>query len=247
MQRLRGTGGGTGGKIPLMELLVDYCRNELQNWKSSELFWMFTAALAVTICTLLSGGDNALGLVSALTGIAYTLLAGKGKSSCYVFGAVNTLLYGYVAYRSRIFGDMLLNWGYYFPMQFVGLYMWRQHRSAKTGDVLKRKLTLRQEIFLLAGIAVCWLSFGFLLKHFGAFSPFLDSATTVLSVAAMLLGVLRCFEQWIAWTIVNALSVWLWIQVYLQQGNSLATLLMWFVFLICGLVFARQWLAEVKK
>ncbi|MBQ9777031.1 MAG: nicotinamide mononucleotide transporter [Lentisphaeria bacterium] len=247
MQRVRGTGGGTGGKVPLMELLMDYCRRELRNWKSTEIFWMSSAALLVAAATLLSGGDNLLGITSAVTGIAYTLLAGKGKSSCYLFGAVNTLLYGYIAYRSRIYGDMLLNWGYYFPMQFVGLYLWSRNRTAATGEVIKRKLALKHELFLLTGIVLAWGIFGFLLKHFGAFSPFLDSATTVLSAAAMILGVLRCFEQWIAWTVVNTLSVILWLQVYFKQGNSLATLLMWSVFLICGVVFARQWLKEVKQ
>ena len=230
-----------------MELLIEYCHNELRNWKSSELFWMGAAALLITACTLLSGGDSILGITSALTGVAYTLLAGKGKSSCYIFGAVNTLLYGYIAYRSRIYGDMLLNWGYYFPMQFVGLYLWSKNRSAQTGDIIKRKLSLRHEIYLVSVTAAVWFGFALILKRTGGYSPFLDSATTVLSVTAMLLGVMRCFEQWIAWTIVNGLSICLWSKLCFEQGNSLATLLMWVVFFICGLVFARQWLAEVKK
>ena len=230
-----------------MELLLDYCHNELRNWKSSELFWMGAATVLIVAGTLLSGGDSVLGITSALSGIAYTLLAGKGKSSCYIFGAVNTLLYGYIAYRSRVYGDMLLNWGYYFPMQFVGLYLWRKNLSGQTGEIIKRKLSFRQEILLFAAITAAWLGLAWLLKRFGGYSPLLDSATTVLSVTAMFLGILRCFEQWVAWTIVNALSIYLWAQVYMAQGNSLATLLMWTVFLICGLVFARQWLNEVKK
>ena len=92
-----------------------------------------------------------------------------------------------------------------------------------------------------------WTIIYFALGFFNARAPWLDSATTVLSICAMILCVMRCFEQWIAWTIVNGLSICLWSKLCFEQGNSLATLLMWVVFFICGLVFARQWLAEVKK
>lgn len=230
-----------------MDLILNYCKNELEHWKRSEILWMTLAAAMVVSCTVFSGGDSVLGIVSALTGVAYTLLAGKGKSSCYLFGAVNTLLYGYIAYRSRIYGDMLLNWGYYFPMQFIGLYFWTRHRSAESGGVIKRRLSLTGELILLWATVAAWYSFALVLKHFGAFSPFIDSATTVLSIASMVLGVMRCFEQWIGWTLVNGLSIILWYRVYITTGESLASLLMWVIFLICGLFFARQWLHEIRE
>jgi nicotinamide riboside transporter PnuC len=52
---------------------------------------------------------------------------------------------------------------------------------------------------------------------------------------------MRRFEQWICWTLVNGISIFMWYQVYTTSGGSLATLLMWIIFFVCGLVFAWQW------
>ena len=89
--------------------------------------------------------------------------------------------------------------------------------------------------------------FALLLEHFNARVPYLDSATTVLSAAAMILTVMRRFEQWLCWTLVNSISIVMWYKVYLTSGNSVATLLMWVVFFICGLVFAWQWYKSAEQ
>jgi len=77
--------------------------------------------------------------------------------------------------------------------------------------------------------------------------PVVDSATTVLSVAAMILTVKRCVEQWLLWIAVNALSVWMWLRVYLADGNSIAILLWWLIMLITGIIFFIRWTMDLKS
>ena len=233
------------GKI--RSIFTDFIRNELRNWHWAEITFMTAAAATVVVITLMTGGDNAVGVISAVTGIMYTLLAGKGKSSCYLFGLINSFLYGLIAMKSRIFGDMLLNWGYYFPMQIVGLFFWMRHYDPEKGEVIKKILSpAGRGIFVLTTLAV-WAAFAWLLARFNARAPYLDSATTVLSVGAMILSVMRCFEQWICWTLVNLISIFMWYQIYRTSGNSLATLLMWGVFLLCGIIFACRWHIEAGE
>ena len=40
---------------------------------------------------------SSLALVAATTGMMYTMLAGRGRISCYVFGLVNSPLYAYLS------------------------------------------------------------------------------------------------------------------------------------------------------
>jgi nicotinamide mononucleotide transporter len=77
-------------------------------------------------------------------------------------------------------------------------------------------------------------------------TPVLDSATTVLSVTAMILTVKRCIEQWVLWTIVNILAIVMWLQVYLENGNSAASLLMWCMALANGIIFFLTWRRELE-
>ena len=230
-----------------MEAVAGFVKSELRDWKTSEVCWMGAAILTVVVITIHQGGDSLIGIISAVTGILYTLLSGKGKASCYLFGVVNTILYGYIAFSSRIYGDMLLNWCYYLPMQFAGFMIWLRHRQELTGTVRKRKLTHKHRILTLLATLAAWISGAVILKYTGDASPWLDSATTVISITAMVLSVMRCFEQWICWTLVNGISIWMWLDLYLRNNDSLATLLMWSVFLICGIVFGLQWLKAAEE
>lgn len=219
----------------------DFGKNELRNWHVGEIFLMSAVLVAIVGITVVTGGDTVLGIVSAVTGIMYTLLAGKGKSSCYLFGVVNSFLYGLISMQSRIYGDMLLNWGYYLPMQFVGIYFWMKNYNPEKGEVRKRFLSWRARGIFLFSILIVWCAVAWGLGLFNARAPWLDSATTVLSISAMILSVMRCFEQWVCWTLVNTISIFMWYQVYKESGNSMATLLMWGIFLLCGLYFAFCW------
>ncbi|MBQ9753448.1 MAG: nicotinamide mononucleotide transporter [Lentisphaeria bacterium] len=219
----------------------DFGRNELRNWHAAELLLMSAVLGAIVVITVMTGGDSVSGIVSAATGVMYTLLAGKGKSSCYLFGVVNSFLYGLISMQSRIYGDMLLNWGYYLPMQFVGIFFWLKNYDPEKGEVIKRFLSWRSRGVFLCCVLAAWCATAWGLEFFNARAPLLDSATTVLSIGAMILSVMRCFEQWICWTLVNSISIFMWSQIYRESGNSIAALLMWVIFFFCGLYFAFCW------
>ena len=77
--------------------------------------------------------------------------------------------------------------------------------------------------------------------------PIVDSATTILSVTAMILTVKRSADQWIIWTIINALSIWMWFRAYQLTGGSMAVLAMWVLALINGIIFYIQWDRDIRQ
>ena len=108
-----------------MRNISNFVRSELHGWKKWEIAWMIFCTAAIIILSLILK-DNWLGILSALTGTWYALWAGKGKVSCYFFGMINSFTYGLISYQYQLFGEVMLNWGYYFPMMFVGLFFWRK-------------------------------------------------------------------------------------------------------------------------
>lgn len=217
---------------------------ELAGWKPLETVWLCFCCLAVIILSLLMG-DSWTGVVSAVTGILYTVIAGKGKVSCYLFGIINTLLYGWISFEMRLYGEVMLNWGWYLPMMFAGFICWNR----KTGEkriVRKTALSLQGRVIAcvasLAGIA----AYAVVLHFLKGRAPVLDSTTTVLSVTAMVMTVKRCIEQWVLWTIVNVISIIMWLRVYLESGNSAASLLMWCIALANGIIFFITWSRELE-
>ncbi len=225
----------------ILPQLKSFWRSEFTDWSLNEIICISSVFITVPFLSIVIDGFGFMALASSLTGIAYTLLAGKGKSSCYLFGTVNVILYGIICYQNKVYGDMLLNLAYYLPMQIAGFFLWIRNRDAATGTIIRKKLSWINRIYFLAGTAALWCIGAFLLRLAEAASPWLDSATTVISIAAMLLGVMRCFEQWIGWSLVNGISVIMWLKLWHDGNGSLATVLMWGIFFICGIVFACQW------
>ena len=156
-----------------------------------------------------------MGITASLCAIWYSLLAGKGKLSCYFFGIINTILYGYISYKHKLFGEVMLNWGWYLPMMFVGLFCWRKNLTKKH-IIVKTDLSWTNRIVFLVASCIAIAGYTYILKVLKGSQPWLDSTTTILSITAMILTVKRCIEQWYIWLVVNGLSVMMWIQAYLN-------------------------------
>lgn len=224
----------------------EFIKGELIGWGKYErvifpLEILFIIGLSIYI------GDDKIALISAICGITYTILAGKGKISCYIFGLLGTLCYSFLAYKNALYGNLLLYMCYYFPMQILGIFKWRKHLDKNSREIIKTNLSLKNRYILFISAILLALIFSFILKQSGDASPYMDGFTTVLSVFGLILTIKRCIEQWYIWTIVNGLSVFMWIEAYYKGSNCLATILMWGTYFILGLYFLYTWKKELNK
>ena len=132
-------------------------------------------------------------------------------------------------------------------MMFAGLFFWKRNLKKEVQEIVKTRLSGRARLLggLLTAIAVV-IAAG-VLDFFKDPMPVVDSITTVLSVAAMILTVKRCSEQWFLWTVVNVVSIYMWYKVYQTGEGSAAVLMMWILSLINGIMFYCLWQREIKK
>ena len=54
-------------------------------------------------------------------------------------------------------------------------------------------------------------------------------------------------EQWVLWIVVDVVSVGMWIYAFINKTGDMATVLMWSVFLINGIIMLIKWLKDSKK
>ena len=224
-----------------MKTFIRFCIEQLCGWRPTEVLWL-AFSLSSIIALSVHWGDTAIGMTAAITGMMYTVLAGKGKPSCFLFGLVNTPLYAWIAFNAGYYGDLSLNI-YYFIMMFPGLAAWLRHRSsvAETGIVrtrLSNKSRLQLFAMCIIGILVLWG----ILHLINGSRPFCDAVTNILSIAAMLLTVRRAIEEWVLWIIVNAVEVFMWWKAWCAGGGSISVLLMWLLFLANGIYLLSLWL-----
>lgn len=222
-----------------------YIKEEFLGWKTWEVMWLIIACVTIFALSVY-WKDTAMGIISATTGVACVVCTGKGKLSAYIFGIVNTLLYAIIAYKAQFYGEVMLNAIYYFPMQFYGIYVWSKHMNAETHEVEKKEMNLNGKLILCGCVVVATITYGFILKWLGGTLPFIDALSTVVSVVAMIVSIKMYAEQWILWIVVDVVTVIMWAIAFAQGNDSIATLLMWIVYLGNAVVMYVKWIKEAK-
>ncbi len=229
-----------------MDYLKSFVKNELTGWKKWEVAWLLVACVVIT-CLSIYWDDSLMGIISALTGVLCVICTGKGKLSAYTFGLVNCVLYAIISYQATLYGETMLNALYYVPMQFVGFYVWNKNMNEETKEVKKTHMTWKGRFLLVNCLLVATYLYGLFLQYLGDAMPFVDSFTTVSSVIAMIISVKMFAEQWWVWVIVDVFSVYMWWETFRSGNDSIATLLMWIVYLGNAVIMLIKWEKEARR
>ena len=134
--------------------------------------------------------ESAFMLIMTLTSSLNLVLGAKGKVAGLYFAIINSALYAINCMGIPLYGEVMYNLIYSIPVTTA--------------------------VVTLVGV----LGYMQILKWMGGNLPFMDSLTTVVSVVASFLYLLRFSEQWAMWAIVNALSIVMWIMVFMQGDSS---------------------------
>lgn len=218
--------------------------NEFKGWKTWEVLWLIIACGVITGLSIY-WGDNLMGIISATTGVACVVCTGKGKLSAYLFGVINCVLYAIISYKATLYGETMLNALYYVPMQFYGFYVWHKNMNSTTYEVKKRHMSNKSRIIILFLIIISTILYGLILKNMGDAMPFMDSFTTISSIFAMIISIKMFSEQWWLWIFVDVFTVIMWTRAFIGGNESIATLLMWIIYLGNAIIMCYKWEKEV--
>lgn len=217
----------------------------LKGWTGFELA-MLTLFTVLSVYMFVAFDDTVLSLTASLTGMWCVLLVAKGKVSNYIFGVINTALYAYISYKSQLYGEFMLNAFYYFPIQFIGFYLWSKNKA--TDNVVKAKrLSKKGWLYLVGTVAGVGLLYGLFLNAIGSQQAGLDGFAVVLSLTAQLLMLKRYAEQWLLWIVVNILTIILWFNAFMADGNSITILVMWCMYLVNSTYGYIKWSKNAKQ
>ena len=229
-----------------MDKLRKFIKSELTGWKLWEVLWLLLAT-GVILGLSVYWGENAIGLIMALTGVWCVILTGKGKRSSFLFGFVNAALYAYVAFGAKYYGEVMLNALYYLPMSVVGWLAWKKHMDDDTGEVVKKRLSLKKGLLTYAITGIAIAVYGLILSALGGSLPYVDSMSTVVSVVAQILSIWRLMEQWVLWIVVDVVTVIMWAVDFAKGGETVATLAMWAIYLVNAIIMFVRWYREANR
>jgi nicotinamide mononucleotide transporter len=169
--------------------------------------------------------------VAVLLGLAYVVLAARRSRWCWVAGALSSLILAWLALAARLPMQAALN-AWYVAMSAYGWYHWSRGSSGviRTWPLWKHALGVAAAL-ALAAVVARGLSSGT-----QAAWPFLDSATTMLSLLATWLVARMMVENWIYWIVIDAVLVFL----FAAQGLVFVAL-QFVVYLVIAVVGLVSW------
>ena len=193
-----------------------------KDWSTLEKAWL-AFVLVFQIVAWAINKEDLFMLVLTLSSSLNLVLGAKGKIAGLYFAIINSLLYAINCFSIPLYGEIMYNLLYSIPVSAIAIIMWKKNQS-QSGEVKFRTMTLKFAIGVIALTAVGTFGYAEILTWMGGNFALMDSLTTVVSVIASMLYLLRYSEQWLMWVIVNALSIVMWIMV-LMSGDQSAILI----------------------
>ena len=110
--------------------------NKIKNKFLFEYLGLCLIVLFIVVHALVRS-DSLVAMVSAICGITYTFLAGKGRPSCYFFGVTGSSFYSFLSFQNALWGNLLLYLVYYVPMQILGYFKWNKNLKSSKKEIVK--------------------------------------------------------------------------------------------------------------
>jgi nicotinamide mononucleotide transporter len=174
-----------------------------------------------TLCAWLAAhGSSCLELVAVVFGIVSVFLSVRQNIWSWPTGIVNVSLFFVLFYRSGLYSDQGLQ-VVYFVLSVYGWYEWLYGGKDRTPLKVSRT-TPRAWVTLIVLGTVVWAALGtFTSRLPGAAVPYIDAATTTISLAAQWMMTRKKLENWLVWIGVDVayIALFIWRGLYLTAVN----------------------------
>lgn len=155
--------------------------------------------------------DFILEIFGLLVGLLYLFWEYRADPRFWIASMVMPCISMWLYFSKGIYADFAINI-YYLVIAVYGYWNWtrRDPGAPKTAkpEVRITRITWRTFGLSVLGTCALWALISWVLINFtDSTIPYADGFTTALSIVAMWLGARKIAEQWIAWLIVDAVTV----------------------------------------
>lgn len=197
------------------------------------------------LCGILTK-DYFLGTIILICGLLNSYYASIGKIYNYIFGAIYSLLSGYICYINGLYGIAILSFLIYFPSQIQGYISWK--KNSNNNEIKIRSFNTKNSIIITISCIMGSIILGYLLSKIPTQQlAFLDASSNIINICGIILMNLRFKECWSIWLFNNSIDVSIWIINYIKgTSNSPMMLLVSLGYLLINIYGLIQWIKKTK-
>ena len=170
--------------------------------------------LVISIIVLLATGiifnSSIVTIICTVLFVLAIMLIAKGNYLGQIIGIVVTILYSYISYKNRYYGEIIINIGIVLPLYILGIISWIKHENKETKTVKINQLGFKEWLIALVLSIGVYFGIYYLLKSQNTNLLIVSTLSVVASLFGMYLNVRRSSYSFLLFIINDIILIFLW-------------------------------------
>lgn len=180
-----------------------------KDWTIFEKTLLFISIILVGLVGIIFNSPF-ITILCAISGITTALLQAKGKVLGQVTGLLLIILYSYISFKNKFYGEVIIYLIIMFPMYIMSIVSWLRHQNKKTNTVEVYKIKKSEWIIVSIISVISFVGIYFLLKLFDTNQLFISSLSVIDSLFAIYLNIRRSKYSFHFYVVNDLIVIILW-------------------------------------
>ena len=211
------------------------------------IIWTISVS-TIIIFFLLFNREDYLTLTASVIGVTSIMLNAKGNPIGQLLMVIFSLIYGYISFSLKYYGEMITYVGMTMPMAVFALNAWLRHPfKGKKSEVTVNRLN-KKEIFLIVPLTIIvTVIFYFILSYFNTSNIVPSTISVTTSFLAVYLTFRRSPYFSLAYAFNDIVLIVLWTMVSMNNTKYISVLVCFTAFLVNDIYAFISWKKMEKR
>ena len=203
---------------------------------------LWSVSMAVMIAGFfLSPNKDPINLAASCMGVTALIFLAKGAPIGQVFIIIFAILYAWVSFEEKYYGEMITYLGMTAPMAVLALISWIRHPFGDSGEVEVVSVGIKKGAAVVLLTAIVTFAFYFILKALGNASLIVSTISVATSFFAASLTFLRSPYYAIGYALNDIVLIILWAVSAAKDPASFVMVACFVMFLVNDLYGFISW------
>ena len=217
--------------------------------KFEKALWLISS-LIITVSFLFGTDKNPLTLIVSLIGVTSLIFIAKGNVWGQILMIIFSIIYGYISYKTRYYGEMITYVGMTGPMAVMALVAWLKNPfEGEENQVAVAEITPMKIAVVTALSIIVTVIFYFILRYFNTANLVLSTVSVLTSFFAASLTFLRSPYYALGYAANDVVLIILWVLASVENPGYIPMVMCFVVFFVNDVYGYISWkrMAEMQK
>ena len=217
--------------------------------KFERALWL-VSSLIITVSFLFGADKNPLTLIVSLIGVTSLIFIAKGNVWGQILMIIFSIIYGYISYKTRYYGEMITYVGMTGPMAAMALVAWLKNPfEGEENQVAVAEITPLKLTIVSALTVIVTVIFYFILRYFNTANLVLSTFSVLTSFFAASLTFLRSPYYALGYAANDVVLIILWVLASVENPGYIPMVMCFVVFFVNDVYGYISWkrMAEMQK